>query len=75
MTGKISEDADKVVDGTEKVAAAVGGANYGILISSIATFLRTLALVALAGPVLAWIPLAAVSARTPPGASALGAGR
>lgn len=43
MTGKISEDADKVVDGTEKVAAAVGGANYGILISSIATWVRTLA--------------------------------
>jgi hypothetical protein len=41
MTGKISEDADKVVDGTEKIAAAHGGVNYGILVSSIATFLAT----------------------------------
>ena len=41
MTGKISDDADRVVDGTEKFAAAVGGVNYGILGSSIATFLRT----------------------------------
>src|SRR5437879_3854903 len=40
MTGKISEDADKVVDGTEKVAASLGGVNYGILISSILTFFR-----------------------------------
>lgn len=39
MTGKISDDADRVVDGTEKVAAAVGAANYGILITSVATFL------------------------------------
>lgn len=38
MTGKISEDPDRVVDGTEKVAASVGGSNYGILISSIKTW-------------------------------------
>lgn len=43
MTGKISEDADKVVDGTEKVAAAAAGTNYGILVSSIATYLASLA--------------------------------
>lgn len=39
MTGKISDDADRIVDGTEKVAAAAGGANFGILISSILTYI------------------------------------
>lgn len=42
MAGKISDDPDKVVAGTEKVAAAAGSSNYGILISSIATYLRSL---------------------------------
>lgn len=42
MTGKISEDADKVVAGTEKVAASLAGTNYGILVSSIATYLASL---------------------------------
>ncbi|MDB5610372.1 MAG: hypothetical protein JWP25_7272 [Bradyrhizobium sp.] len=43
MTGKISDDADRVVDGTEKVAAEKTSVNYGILISSIATYLASLA--------------------------------
>jgi hypothetical protein len=43
MTGKISEDPDRVVDGTEKFAAAVGGSNFGVIGSSIATYLATLA--------------------------------
>jgi hypothetical protein len=42
MTGKISEDPDKVIDGTEKLAAAAGGQNYGPLVSSIATYLASL---------------------------------
>lgn len=43
MTGKISEDPDRVVNGTEKFAAAAGGSNFGILVSSIATYLASLA--------------------------------
>lgn len=43
MTGKISEDPDRVVNGTEKFAAAAGGSNFGILASSIATYLASLA--------------------------------
>lgn len=43
MTGKISEDPDKVVDGSEKLAAAAGGQNYGIFVASIATYLASLA--------------------------------
>lgn len=39
MVGKISEDPDKVVDGTEKVGAVSGGNNFGILISSIRTWI------------------------------------
>lgn len=41
MTGKISEDADKVVTGSEKVAAQSGASNYGILISSILEYVAT----------------------------------
>ncbi|WLB43010.1 hypothetical protein QIH93_20910 [Bradyrhizobium ottawaense] len=44
MTGKISEDPDKTVDGSEKVAAASGGVSYGILVSSIAAWLASTAL-------------------------------
>ncbi|WP_416194002.1 hypothetical protein [Nitrobacter sp. TKz-YC01] len=43
MTGKISEDPDRVVNGSEKFAAAAGGSNFGILASSIATYLASLA--------------------------------
>ncbi|GEC15147.1 hypothetical protein [Nitrobacter winogradskyi] len=43
MTGKISEDPDRVVNGTEKFAAAASGSNFGILASSIATYLASLA--------------------------------
>ncbi len=43
MTGEISEDPAKVVNGNEKLAAAVGGSNFGILVSSIATCLASLA--------------------------------
>lgn len=39
MAGKISEDPDKVVDGNEKVGAVFGGNNFGILISSIRTWI------------------------------------
>jgi hypothetical protein len=42
MTGKISEDADLVLNGTEKFAATRGGTNYGPLATSIATWLATL---------------------------------
>lgn len=43
MVGKIFDDPDKVVDGSEKLAGATSTDNYGILISSIATYLRSLA--------------------------------
>jgi len=43
MVGKISEDPDKVIDGTEKLAAEHDGDNYGPLVSSIATYLASLA--------------------------------
>ncbi|ETR75866.1 hypothetical protein X566_19055 [Afipia sp. P52-10] len=39
MAGKISDDPDKIVAGTDKLAGAASGANYGILISSVATYL------------------------------------
>ncbi|QOG20470.1 hypothetical protein [Bradyrhizobium sp. SEMIA] len=43
MTGKISDDADKPsLDGSEKLAGAAGGSNYGILLSTIAAWLASL---------------------------------
>lgn len=43
MTGKISEDPDRVVTGGEKLAASFAGANYGVLAASFATYLASLA--------------------------------
>ena len=42
MTGKISEDPDRTPDGSEKIAAAAAGSNWGILLSTIAAWLASL---------------------------------
>jgi hypothetical protein len=42
MVGKISDDGDKVVTGSEKIAAAFAGANYGISLTSVAGWLASL---------------------------------
>jgi hypothetical protein len=42
MTGKITEDPDRSPDGTEKLAAATTGSNWGILTSTLAAWLATL---------------------------------
>lgn len=42
VNGKISGDPDKTpLDGTEKVAAAAGGVNYGLVLNTIAAWLAT----------------------------------
>ncbi|WP_316188331.1 MULTISPECIES: hypothetical protein [unclassified Bradyrhizobium] len=43
MTGKISEDPDLVLNGTEKYAASRGGANYGVIGSTLAAWMAALA--------------------------------
>ncbi|MHC2578237.1 hypothetical protein ACVI1J_009672 [Bradyrhizobium diazoefficiens] len=40
-SGKISGDPDKSLDGTEKLAAAAGGANWGIVLNTIAAWLAS----------------------------------
>lgn len=39
VSGKISGDPDKTISGTEKIAAAAGGVNYGIVLNTIAAWL------------------------------------
>lgn len=62
MTGKISEDADTVLDGTEKFAVARGGINYGPLATSVAAWLASLAQTltnkTLASPIMTGNPVA-----------------
>lgn len=43
MVGKIWDDPDKVLDGSEKFAVATATENFGPFLSSLATYLRTLA--------------------------------
>ncbi|MET4197294.1 hypothetical protein ABIB96_001282 [Bradyrhizobium sp. LA3.X] len=42
MVGRISDDPDKVISGSEKVAAADSGQNYGIILTTIAAWLASL---------------------------------